>query len=164
MSGPARKVHYSGESTATDTMSIPVSLLQKMTEAAWMFEAFQDELEDYLLSRDAAFLSQMRQARAHHLKGETHPLDELKQGLCIEERPPPSLTKNSAVSTVALPGVLFTRWSGRCSSSHQSSCLPVHSSPCSLAHPTGSHRPAFLPIANCSLQRSPDCPSERDVL
>jgi len=49
-----------------------------------MFEAFQDELEDYLLSQDAAFLTRMRQARAHHLKGETRSLDTLKHELCIE--------------------------------------------------------------------------------
>ena len=37
-----------------------------------------NELEDYLLSQDAAFLTRMRQARAHHLKGETRSLDTLK--------------------------------------------------------------------------------------
>lgn len=68
----------------TDTVSIPVSLLQKMSEAAQAFEVFQDELEDFLLSQDAAFLARMRQARAHHLKGETRSLDVLKQELCIE--------------------------------------------------------------------------------
>jgi len=56
---------------ATGTVSIPISLLQKMSEAAGAFEAFGDEMEDYLLSQDAAFLARMRQARAHHLKGET---------------------------------------------------------------------------------------------
>lgn len=68
----------------TNVVSIPVSLLQKMSDAAVAFEAFWDELEDYLLSQDTAFLAQMRQARAHHLKGETHPLDVLKRELCIE--------------------------------------------------------------------------------
>ena len=84
MSGPARKRHYPVENIATDTMSVPVSLLQKMSEAAWVFEALQDELEDYLLSQDAAFLSRMRQARAHHLQDDTRSLDVLKQELCIE--------------------------------------------------------------------------------
>jgi len=65
-------------------VSIPVSLLQKMSEAANTFETFRDELEDYLLSQDAAFLARMRQARAHHLKGETRSLDTLKRELCIE--------------------------------------------------------------------------------
>jgi hypothetical protein len=65
-------------------VSIPVSLLQKISEAAWALETFQDEFEDYLLSQDAAFVAQMRQARVHHLKGETRSLDVLKQELCIE--------------------------------------------------------------------------------
>jgi len=55
-----------------------------MSEAAWAFEAFSDEMEDYLLSQDAAFLARMRQAQAHHLKGETHTLGVLKRELCIE--------------------------------------------------------------------------------
>ena len=70
--------------TPTDTVSIPTSLLQKMSEAARAFDAFQDELEDYLLSRDDDFVAHMRQARTHHLKGETRSLDLLKQELCIE--------------------------------------------------------------------------------
>ena len=55
-----------------------------MSEAARAFEAFQDDLEDYLLSQDAGFLARMRQARAHHLEGETRPLDTVKRELCIE--------------------------------------------------------------------------------
>lgn len=84
MSNPPRTIQHPGEDVAIDKVSIPVSLLQKMSEAARVFETFQDELEDYLLSQDAAFLARMRQARAHHLKGETSSLDTLKQELCIE--------------------------------------------------------------------------------
>jgi acetoin utilization deacetylase AcuC-like enzyme len=70
--------------TSTDTVTIPRSLLQKMSEAAQAFEAFQDDLEDYLLAHDADFLARMRQAREHHRKGQTRSLDELKEDLCIE--------------------------------------------------------------------------------
>jgi len=56
-----------------------------MSKAAQVVEAFQDELEDYLLSQDHDFLARMRQARTHHLKDETRPLDMLKQKL-YEER------------------------------------------------------------------------------
>lgn len=84
MSNTPRTLHHPEEDTATDTVSIPASLLQRMSEAARMFEAFQDELEDYLLSQDTAFLTRMRQARSHHLKGETRSLNMLKQELCIE--------------------------------------------------------------------------------
>lgn len=62
----------------------PVSLLQKMSEAARAFDLFQGDLEDYLLSQDDDFLTRMRQARTHHLKSETRSLDLLKQELCIE--------------------------------------------------------------------------------
>lgn len=84
MSNPPRTSQHPGKEIAIDTVSIPLSLLQKMSEAAQAFEAFQDELEDYLLSQDAAFLARMRQARAYHLEGETHSLDVLKHKLCIE--------------------------------------------------------------------------------
>ena len=84
MSNASRTVHHPSEETAIDTVAIPFSLLQKMSEAARAFEAFQDDLEDYLLSQDAGFLARMRQARAHHLEGETRPLDTVKRELCIE--------------------------------------------------------------------------------
>lgn len=70
--------------TSPDTVTIPRSLLQKMSEAAWAFETFQDDLEDYLLAQDADFLARMRQAREHHQKGQARSLDELKKDLCIE--------------------------------------------------------------------------------
>ena len=84
MRDTSRTTPHPGESRTEDTISIPRSLLQRMSEAAQMFETFQDELEDYLLSQDNAFLTRMRQARTHHLKGETRSLDMLKQELCIE--------------------------------------------------------------------------------
>jgi len=67
-----------------EVVPVPLSLLHKMSEVADAFEAFQDELEDYLLSQDGSFLARMHRARTHHLEGQTHPLDELKHKLCIE--------------------------------------------------------------------------------
>ena len=84
MGNPVKTGQPLEEDIATEMVSIPISLLQKMSEAAGAFEAFGDEMEDYLLSQDAAFLARMRQARAHHLKGETRSLDVVKQELCIE--------------------------------------------------------------------------------
>jgi hypothetical protein len=55
-----------------------------MSEAVQAFEELQDELEDYLLSQDAGFLTRMQQARAHHIEGETRSLEDLKHELCIE--------------------------------------------------------------------------------
>jgi len=70
--------------SSTQVISIPVSLLEKMSEAARAFEEAQDELEDYLLAHDEDFLARMRQARARQLRGEARPLDDLKRELCIE--------------------------------------------------------------------------------
>ena len=69
---------------SADTVSVPVSLLQRISEALQAFEKLQDELEDYLLSQDAGFLTRMQQARAHHLEGKTQTLEDLKHELCIE--------------------------------------------------------------------------------
>ena len=57
MKDAPRTIHHPDEDVAVDTVFIPVSLLQKMSEAAQAFEAFQDELEDYLLSQDTALLA-----------------------------------------------------------------------------------------------------------
>ena len=48
-------IYHPDKTIAVDTLAIPISLLQKMSEALELFAAFQDELEDYLLSQDAAF-------------------------------------------------------------------------------------------------------------
>lgn len=84
MSTTGEMTHHPDKTIAVDTLAIPISLLQKMSEALELFEAFQDELEDYLLSQDTAFLARMRQARARHRKGETRSLESVKQELCIE--------------------------------------------------------------------------------
>lgn len=84
MSKPSQRTEASEKNVALESVSVPVSLLKKMLEAARAFGAFEDELEDYLLSQDAAFVARMRQARAHHLESEARPLDALKRELCIE--------------------------------------------------------------------------------
>jgi hypothetical protein len=84
MSRPSQRIEGSEKNVAVETVSMPVSLLEKIVEAARALEAFEDELEDYLLSQDAAFVARMRQARAHHVEGEIRPLDALKHELCIE--------------------------------------------------------------------------------
>jgi len=84
MSRPSQRIEESEKNMAVETVSMPVSLLEKIVEAARALEAFEDELEDYLLSQDAAFVARMRQARVHHLEGEVRPLDALKHELCIE--------------------------------------------------------------------------------
>ena len=84
MAKPSQTIQGSEEDVAVERVSMPLSLLHKIVDAARAFEAFEDELEDYLLSQDDAFVARMRQARAHHLEGEARPLDALKHELCIE--------------------------------------------------------------------------------
>lgn len=84
MGRPSDRIEGSHQEAVAERVSVPVSLLDKILEASRAIEAFQDELEEYLLSQDDAFVVQMRQARAHHLEGEVRPLDALKRELCIE--------------------------------------------------------------------------------
>ena len=83
MSTAIKTLQRSGD-MAVDMVSIPASLLQKMSEATKSFTALEDEWEDYLLAQDADLVARMRQTRAHHLAGQTRPLDALKQELCIK--------------------------------------------------------------------------------
>lgn len=65
------------------TIEMPVSVLEKMSLAAKAFEELEDEIEDFLLSKDPKFLKKMRRARKDHLSGRIRPLNSLKKDLCI---------------------------------------------------------------------------------
>ncbi|MEW5766858.1 MAG: hypothetical protein AB1797_04425 [bacterium] len=58
------------------TVQIPVELLTKMTKSLHLFEELSEELEDYLLTQDPAFIAKMRRARANHLSGKVRPLSD----------------------------------------------------------------------------------------
>jgi len=66
------------------SVEVPLSLLRKVARAAEAFRQLEDDLEDYLLSKDPRFVAHMREARAAHLAGQVRPLSDLKQELCIE--------------------------------------------------------------------------------
>ncbi len=66
------------------TISVPVSLLRKISLAANAFHELEDELEDFLLAHDPDFIAKMRQSRQEHLAGNTSSLEDLKQELCIK--------------------------------------------------------------------------------
>ncbi|MBI3358605.1 MAG: hypothetical protein HY037_03320 [Nitrospirae bacterium] len=66
------------------TIEMPTSLIGKISKAATAFEALGDEMEDFLLSKDPAFLEKMRKAKKAHSAGKTKPLKDLKKELCIE--------------------------------------------------------------------------------
>lgn len=65
------------------TVDVPVSLLQKISKAAKAFDELEDEMEDFILSKDPLFLKKMRTARKGHVTGKTRPLKSLKKELCI---------------------------------------------------------------------------------
>ena len=66
------------------TVEVPVSLLRKLARVAQAFSELEDDLEDYLLSRDPEFVARMRKAREAHVARQVRPLSELKRELCIE--------------------------------------------------------------------------------
>ncbi|HUS69472.1 MAG TPA: hypothetical protein VM075_01680 [Anaerolineae bacterium] len=107
MARQSQTMHGSEEDVVVQRVSIPVSLLGKIVEAARAFEALEDELEDYLLSQDAAFMARMRQARAHHVEGEARPLDALRHELRVEQTPRSSLTRISETSSAKPPTTPF---------------------------------------------------------
>lgn len=55
-------------------VEIPKKPLKQIAEAERVFRAFSDELEDFLLAKDPAFLKKMRAARKAHRAGKAHPL------------------------------------------------------------------------------------------
>ncbi len=63
----------------TGTVTLPVSLVEKMLTASESFTQFSDELEDFLLARDPKFIAKMRAARADHLSGKTRPFEEIER-------------------------------------------------------------------------------------
>jgi hypothetical protein len=69
-----------------ETVTLPISLVEKMLVAGESFARFGDELEDYLLSRDPRFIAKMRAARASHLAGKTRPLSELEHEITARAR------------------------------------------------------------------------------
>ena len=66
------------------TIEMPASLVGKISKAAKAFEELDDEMEDFLLSKDTEFLAKMRKSKKAHLAGGARPLKDLKKELCIE--------------------------------------------------------------------------------
>ncbi|MEW6088853.1 MAG: hypothetical protein AB1498_11190 [bacterium] len=66
------------------TITLPISLFKKFSETSKIFEEFNDELEDFLLSSNPKFISKMRQSRQNHIQENTRSLAELKKELCIK--------------------------------------------------------------------------------
>ena len=63
------------------TIEIPQDVVDSMIEASEKWEEFRDELEDFILSRDARFIRKMKKARKENVQGKTRSLTELKREL-----------------------------------------------------------------------------------
>ncbi len=57
-------------------VEIPRKLLKRIAETERAFRTFSDELEDFLLAKDPAFLKKMRVARKAHRLGKTRFLQD----------------------------------------------------------------------------------------
>jgi len=64
---------------AQQMVSVPKSLLRKMEKASAAFQAFEDELEDFLISQDTELLERLRRARQDHLSGNVRPFEEIRR-------------------------------------------------------------------------------------
>ncbi len=66
------------------TVSVPTSLLKKISTTFSTLHDLEDEIEDFLLANDPHFIAKMRQSRQEHLAGNTSSLKDLKKELCIK--------------------------------------------------------------------------------
>jgi len=62
----------------SETVEVPVSLLERMAEAREALEVLDEELEDYLIGQDPALVARLKRARAQHRRGELRPFSELR--------------------------------------------------------------------------------------
>lgn len=61
-----------------DTVEVPISLLQKLSDANEAFHALEEELEDFLISQDTELLSRLERARTQHEGGELRPFSDIR--------------------------------------------------------------------------------------
>jgi hypothetical protein len=65
-------------------ISVPETLIEKISKAGRAFQALEDELEDYLLATDQSFIEKMRRSRKAHVEGNVKPFSLLKREQCID--------------------------------------------------------------------------------
>ena len=74
----------SKDNAMTRMISVPETLIQKISEAGRAFQDLEDELEDFLLVSDTEFIEKMRRSKEAHIEGNTRSFDNLKKELCID--------------------------------------------------------------------------------
>lgn len=52
-----------------ETINLPKASVERLLDAMRFFETAQDEIEDYLISRNKLTLAKIKKARAEHLSG-----------------------------------------------------------------------------------------------
>jgi hypothetical protein len=65
-------------------ISVPETLIEKISKAGKAFQELEDELEDYLLASDQTFIEKMRRSRKAHIEGDVRPFSQLKNDQCID--------------------------------------------------------------------------------
>ncbi|RJQ58806.1 MAG: hypothetical protein C4530_10125 [Desulfobacteraceae bacterium] len=65
-------------------ISVPETLIEKISKAGKAFQELEDELEDYLLISDQTFIEKMRRSRESHVEGDVRPFSLLKSEQCID--------------------------------------------------------------------------------
>jgi len=63
-------------------ISVPETLLKKISKASRAFQDLEDDLEDFLLVSDPDFLAKMRRSRKAHIESETRPFVRREEGHC----------------------------------------------------------------------------------
>ena len=65
-------------------ISVPETLIEKISKAGRAFQELEDELEDHLLASDQTFIGKMRRSRKAHVEGHVRPFSLLKSEQCID--------------------------------------------------------------------------------
>lgn len=65
----------------SDTLQLPSRLVKRLAEVCAEFEELNDELEDFLISRNPRLLRKLRKVRREDLAGKTKPYDDLARRL-----------------------------------------------------------------------------------
>jgi hypothetical protein len=73
-----------GDRAMARMISVPETLLGKISKAGKAFQEMEDELEEFLLASDQAFIDKMRRSRKAHIARNVRPFNHLKREQCIE--------------------------------------------------------------------------------
>lgn len=64
----------------SETIEVPVSLLERIADAREALAVLDEELEDYLIAQDPGLMRRLERARRQHERGELRPFAELRDG------------------------------------------------------------------------------------